>query len=406
MKHFIFLRVLKSKTSWGGFEKQLLDYFERVDYSQTRVTLVTNFDVNSQRIRQKGLPVEVKLFPLAHPEKPYMPLGRRYRFLVSLKPDAVVICDGAFTDFILSDFLAAFMASRGRLYSMEVLGAPEPPVRSSKKFFGIIPGIGIWRYKHMLVCGLKGWLCRYNICIGNDVRNRLVSWYGYPKHKTITVYHGLDLKVFSPDAKTKSQLRKQWGIGAADKVIISTARLSREKCIDRLIDAFGEIPEAANAWLFLVGEGPLKSDLEKLAGKKKNAGRIIFTGFQDRVVEFLQMSDIFALPSDIEGLSNAMMEAMAVGLVPVVTDAPGAAEAIRNGVDGFIVEKTSRAILDGLKRVLALPNDEAERMAEEARRSVTGKFNIETGAREALRKLGMAHLPMPLIEENKEKQYV
>ena len=65
---------------------------------------------------------------------------------------------------------------------------------------------------------------------------------------------------------------------------------------------------------------------------------------------------------------------------------------IRNEINGFIVEKSARAIDDGLRKVLALPDDEARRMAEEARRSILGRFNIEIGAREALEKLGIAQL--------------
>ena len=249
----------------------------------------------------------------------------------------------------------------------------------------------------MVACCLKGWLCRCNICNSNEVRSRLVSWYGYPKHRTVTVYHGVDLKNFSPNAKAKVQLRQQWKIDITDKVIISTARLSCEKCVDRLIDAFGEMSDTDNAWLFVVGEGRLRSELEELASKKKNANRIIFAGFQERVVDFLQMGDIFVLPSDVEGLSNAMMEAMAVGLIPVVTNVSGAVEAIQNGISGFIVEKTTQAVYDGLKKALALPNDEALRMASEARNSIQGRFSIETGTQEALCRLGIAHVPILLI---------
>ncbi|MDP2654682.1 MAG: glycosyltransferase [Candidatus Omnitrophota bacterium] len=396
MKHYIFLRILRKNCGWGGFEKRLLEYFESVDYTKTRVTLVTNFDIHSGRIRQKGLPVEVKLFPLANPSKPHMPLGARYRFLASLKPDVIVLTQGAFTDFILSDFWAAFMVCPGRIYSLEALGAPEPPARSHKKFFSFIPGFGLWWYKHMLACGLKGWLCRYIVCNGNDSRDRLVKWYGYPRHKTVTVYHGVDLEVFHPDAMAKARLRHSWGIGPGDKVIVSTARLSPEKRIDRLIDAFGEIDGVPSSWLFLVGEGPLRKDLERLAGTKKNAGRIVFVGFQECVMDFLQMSDIFALPSDIEGLSNAMLEAMAVGLVPVVTDVPGAGEAMQNGVNGFIVQKSTQDMYAGLRRALMLSGQEAREISSKARECILTRFNQERGTRETLERLGMAQKQLPL----------
>ncbi|MBN1869032.1 MAG: hypothetical protein JW847_00425 [Candidatus Omnitrophica bacterium] len=61
------------------------------------------------------------------------------------------------------------------------------------------------------------------------------------------------------------------------------------------------------------------------------------------------------------------------------------------------------SLKEALKKALALPNDAAGRMAEEARRSILGRFNIEIGAREVLEKLGIAYIPRPSIEENKEK---
>jgi galacturonosyltransferase len=106
------------------------------------------------------------------------------------------------------------------------------------------------------------------------------------------------------------------------------------------------------------------------------------------------MCDIFVLPSDIEGLSNAMLEAMATGLITIVTDVPGAREVIDDGKNGFIVERSTESLRKGLLKALKLSRNASTEMSQNARNFIKGSFNIEKGSRETLKVLGIAHKPL------------
>jgi len=120
--------------------------------------------------------------------------------------------------------------------------------------------------------------------------------------------------------------------------IITVGRCSREKGQHYLIEAFS-ILDAPDWNLIIVGDGPKRNELEKLASKLKIADRVIFTGFQKDVDYYLSQSKIFALTSEIEGFPNALIEAMANLLAPVSFNCvAGPSEIIQHGRNGFLVE--------------------------------------------------------------------
>jgi glycosyltransferase involved in cell wall biosynthesis len=99
------------------------------------------------------------------------------------------------------------------------------------------------------------------------------------------------------------------------------------------------------------------------------------------------MSDIFVLCSDNEGLSNAMMEAMATRLACVVTDTPGAAEVIEHGVTGYVTERSARGVLDGLRSVLALSPERRAQLTSDAREVIRARFDLRVGVAKEMRLL-------------------
>lgn len=101
----------------------------------------------------------------------------------------------------------------------------------------------------------------------------------------------------------------------------------------------------------IVGTGPLQKELQELARDLGVAENITFTGYQSNIEEWLFRSKIFLLPSDSEGLSLALMEAMTCGLPCVVSDVGELAELVEHGKNGFLVkertpEKFSKFVLD------------------------------------------------------------
>jgi len=382
--HCVFLRRTSSKELWGS-EEQMLSIFERIDHREYKITVVATQDVFSRRIAERGLPVSVITFPFNFPEGFLERFFIMKRFFKSLHPDSIVYVQGAFFEFALSDFLAGFLVAKGKIFSLEVSSAPRPPQKLSRKHWGVIPGIGLWWYGHIFMSAVRGFLLKRIITVGKEVARRLTKWYHYPPWKIVTIYHGIDLTKFRPDETVRNNLRKQYGIMSHETILISTARLSEEKRLDRLINAFhavaGEFPHCQ---LILIGNGPLEKELIAQAQENSTKNRILFLGFKENVADYLKMSDVFVLTSDIEGLSNAMIEAMATGLVCVVTDVPGASEAIQNNVTGFVVERSEQGVCEGLRAALSMTREDCKIMTETAATFIHKNFDINNGIQKEL----------------------
>ena len=185
-------------------------------------------------------------------------------------------------------------------------------------------------------------------------------------------------------------MRRKFSIADSDFVVVSTARLCEQKRLDRLIDAFDVVcRDSRNCRLLLVGDGPLRKCLEDLAGKKAVGDRIEFVEYQEDVSGLLKMSDIYVLPSDMEGIAGAAIEAMATGLIVVATKTPGPSEFIDDGVNGFLVERSSEGVLHGLEKALSLSDKERQEISDNARQTIEKNFEIEERTRKALGYMGL-----------------
>jgi glycosyltransferase involved in cell wall biosynthesis len=172
-------------------------------------------------------------------------------------------------------------------------------------------------------------------------------------------------------------LRRELGIAADALVLGSLGRLATQKRFDRLVGALSRLP---GVHLVIAGEGPQRASLEALARERGVAQRVHLLGFRGDVGDVLGALDLYVVSSDSEGMANAMLEAMAVGLPVVSTDVSGAREALTvpegQIPPGLVVELDEAALTTALADLL---RDRAllAAMGETARAVAESRFGWE-----------------------------
>ena len=125
------------------------------------------------------------------------------------------------------------------------------------------------------------------------------------------------------------------------KEIVTVGRLEPQKNQKILIDAFSKIAnDFLDYDLTIYGEGSLRPELEQFVQSKGLQNRVILPGSKNRIQEHIKDAALFVLSSDYEGIPNALIEAMAIGLPCISTDCSpgGARELINDGENGIIVD--------------------------------------------------------------------
>lgn len=156
-----------------------------------------------------------------------------------------------------------------------------------------------------------------------------------PPHKLHLIYNGIT----PPDKEAAFSLREKLNIPDHHLIVIMVANLFEYKGHRDVIEALGDL-HALDSWsMVFIGRDQenLQTSLEGLAKHHHIQKRIHFLGQQDNAPTLLHQADIALLASHEEGFSNAILEAMAVGLPLVVTDVGGNAEAVLDQENGFVV---------------------------------------------------------------------
>lgn len=144
----------------------------------------------------------------------------------------------------------------------------------------------------------------------------------------VTIYTGVPARPGAVQAGAGAALRRSLGIPADAPLVGSVGRLAPQKRYERLVDALDSLP---GVHALILGEGPERTALEARARQRGVADRLHVPGRRDDVAPTLAALDVFVLCSDREGMSNAMLEAMAAGVPVVSTDVSGAREALSGG---------------------------------------------------------------------------
>ena len=171
----------------------------------------------------------------------------------------------------------------------------------------------------------------------------------------------------------RKRIREELGLPPDSVLMACVGRLATQKRVEDLIwaiELLGHHSPAAH--LLVVGDGPLRSDLETFAVQTGCRDRVRFTGHRDDVADIWAASDVAWLASDFEGQSNSLMEAMAAGLPVIASNIPANAELVIDGESGHLVAvgdaagfaRHSRGLLDHPERGRSLGQAARTRMLE------------------------------------------
>ena len=160
-----------------------------------------------------------------------------------------------------------------------------------------------------------------------------------PRGELLVVPNGIRVGSFATASAARRQaLAEALGVPGGTRIVGTVGRLTPVKDQAMLLQAFaGTVREVSDVVLAIVGDGPLRADLEALAASLGIGERVRFLGDRSDVADLLAGFDVFALSSLSEGYSIALLEACAAGVPIVATDAGGNGEIVRDGKNGRLV---------------------------------------------------------------------
>ncbi len=204
----------------------------------------------------------------------------------------------------------------------------------------------------------------------------LIEEDGIRKEKIEVVYNGVDLDKFSEPVDV-TEFRQSLGIGVSDPVIGILARLSPEKGHPVFLMAAKKIvTEFPDTRFLIVGDGKEREKLESLAGELDIESNVNFLGSRKDIPRILSIIDIAVLSSNIETVSNAVLEYMAASRPVIATNAGSTANLVDDGKTGFLISCGDYEALAAAALTLLRDRQRAREMGEKGRERVRDNFTI------------------------------
>lgn len=198
------------------------------------------------------------------------------------------------------------------------------------------------------------------------LRDELIS-FGFPPNRVDIISNGVDIELFSPNESASP------GPG-----IIFVGQFRPEKRVDLLLEAWQIVQQKhPNTRLTLVGGGSNLTQYQQLASSLSIQVKFVANTETAEVIRHLQRNKIFIQSGISEGMSNALLEAMAVGLAPVVSDTPANRSVIQDGINGLCYSPTSPQ--DLAEKIETLLSNETfrQKLANAARKTVEANFTLK-----------------------------
>jgi len=239
--------------------------------------------------------------------------------------------------------------------------------------------------KSLLLNLIQGFLLRRSFKIlanAEMVKKRVLQLSRVNENKIQLIYNGIDTTLFDSsrfETGERIKAKERLGISADMFVVLMTANFRPEKNHCCLLKAIKMVKEVKpNVMAILVGDGPLKLDVERLSQDLMVEDNVYFAGLMSDILPFLIAADVGVLVSTHEGLSNALLEYMAAGIPIIASNVGGNREVVHHGETGFLFESDEYKAL--AEKILFLMDNKAEtfQMGGTGREKVLKQFSMES----------------------------
>ena len=206
-----------------------------------------------------------------------------------------------------------------------------------------------WRDWRML----RGGRYRRIVAISERVRTQLKEHYQVPDERIVTIPNGINLSRFDPaKAKSRAEVRRRFGVPEDVPLLLFVGSQYRLKGLEFVIRALAEMQ--TKAVLLVVGGNPAPP-FKRLAKELDVSERVIFAGARSDLPEIYPAADAFVLPTLYETFALVCIEAMASGLPVLASPVGGIEDYLRDGENGFYIQRDPKDIAVKLDRVLNDP---------------------------------------------------
>jgi glycosyltransferase involved in cell wall biosynthesis len=233
---------------------------------------------------------------------------------------------------------------------------------------GIVRNMRVPFWSRLVYCRLNDGI----IVNAHRIKSNLLKYKCFQEHPVQVVYNGLPALV-CPKHEEWPKLF----------TIISTGMLTRRKGFHILIEAILKLPGflKSRVAVHILGTGREEKQLQEMIRENELQDVVHLHGFCDPV-EWLSRANIFCLLSENEGISNALLEAMACGIPVLTTDAGGASEFIREGENGYLVPRNAQQVSGKISWLMQADPRRLRKTGEDGRLTVESRFNMDRMVKE------------------------
>lgn len=234
-----------------------------------------------------------------------------------------------------------------------------------------------WR-RRALRCLCFRWANRA-FTVSRGLRDHYVTQLGVAANRLGIIPNGVNTARFQPDLVSRTEVREYLRADDSTLVVGTVSRLDPVKGHGILLRAAElAVSRGVRLKVVIIGDGPGRSSLhEHVKNSPLLRDRTVLAGEIHDVPRWLNSFDVFALPSLAEGMSNTLLEAMAVALPPVASRVGGNPEVIEEGRSGLLFEAGDSEALAGHLKTLALDAQWRRQLGGNARRRVETSFSLQ-----------------------------